>query len=315
MTKTAIYKTKNMHTPRIAQLIQIWFVVMIIYLSVGCLHENRSGCSNGLSLKFRYVTSDGQPISPGFPETDHLSVFVFDGNGLFVCEKKDSAIHIDKHYTMELPFYEGQYQFVVWAGLSDSYHIKSCIPGQTPIQDLILQVKRENSHSITTPPSLLYYGYHETVTLNPAQTAPLIIGLQRITNTIHIIVHTENPDTEPQISIRDNNGTYNHQGERMPDDLLDYLPHYTHLPDDPGTWIADFNVMQLHTDSEARLIISSPGGDLQYSENLISGLLGANPDIDFNTDHDFSIEITFDVHYVPVSILINNWEIISDDID
>lgn len=313
MTKTAIYKTLNMRSLRI--LTQICLFVTIICLSAGCLHENRSDCNNGLLLQFRYVTSDGQALKPGFPKSDHLSVFVFDGNGLFVCEKKDTGIYIDNSYVMEIPFYEGQYQFVVWAGLADSYHIKSCIPGQTPIQSFILQVKRDINQNITSLPPLLYYGYHETITLNPARTTPIVIGLQRMTNTVRIIVHTENPDIHPQISILDNNGAYNHQGKRMPDDLLTYLPHYTHFPEKPGTWSADFNVMQLYADSKAQLVISSPDDELEYRENLISDLLGANPDIDFNRDHDFIVEITLDAYYVPLSILINNWEIIPDDIN
>ena len=43
------------------------------------------------------------------------------------------------------------------------------------------------------------------------------------------------------------------------------------------------------------------------------GLLAENPDIDFNSDHDFTIEITFDSYYVPVSIRINDWEIIIEE--
>ena len=71
--------------------------------------------------------------------------------------------------------------------------------------------------------------------------------------------------------------------------------------------------MQLQTDSDTRLKIYSPEKDLQYNEKLISGLLAENPDIDFNSDHDFTIEITFDSYYVPVSIRINDWEIIIEE--
>lgn len=71
--------------------------------------------------------------------------------------------------------------------------------------------------------------------------------------------------------------------------------------------------MQLQTDSDTRLKIYSPEKELQYNEKLISGLLAENPDIDFNSDHDFTIEITFDSYYVPVSIRINDWEIIIEE--
>ena len=72
--------------------------------------------------------------------------------------------------------------------------------------------------------------------------------------------------------------------------------------------------MQLQTDSDTQLKIYSPEEELQYNEKLIGGLLAEHPDIDFNSDHDFTIEITFDSYYVPVSIRINAWEIIPEEI-
>lgn len=304
-----------MHSLRIARLMKILFIGITICLSVGCLHENRSGCGNGLLLKFRYVTSIGLLRAGSFPETDHLSVFAFDRDGLFVCEKKDSAIRIDDNYTMEFPLSQGQYQFVVWSGLSDSYTLTPRFPGQTRIQDFILKVKRDDANNIPSPPPLLYHGHHETISLDPSATEVITIGLRRITNTVRVIVHTPNPVSQPQISIRDNNGAYSHLGTTVPDTPVNYLPRIASSPNDPTTWIAGFNVMQLQTTGETRLYIDSPDDGLQYNEKLVSGLLAANPDIDFNTDHDFTIEITFNDLYVPVSILINDWEIIPEDIN
>ena len=108
-------------------------------------------------------------------------------------------------------------------------------------------------------------------------------------------------------------GNYDYQGETLSGQPISYLPEYSQPSDSPNTWIADFNVMQLQTDSDTRLKIYSPEKELQYNEKLISGLLAENPDIDFNSDHDFTIEITFDSYYVPVSIRINDWEIIIEE--
>lgn len=304
-----------MHNLRIARFMAILFIGMTIGLSVGCLRENRSGCGSGLLLKFRYVTSADLLRTSGFSETDRLSVFAFDGDGLFVCVKKDSAIRINDNYIMEFPLSHGQYQFVVWAGLSDSYTLPACLPGQTRIQDFILKVKRDAANNIPSPPPLLYHGRQETLSLNPSETEVVTIGLRRITNTVRVIIHTPNPVNQPQISIRDNNGAYSHLGTTVTDTPINYLPHIAPSPDDPTTWVAGFNVMQLQTGSEARLHIDSPADGLQYDEKLVSGLLEANPDIDFNTDHDFTIEITFGDFYVPVSILINDWEIIPEEIN
>lgn len=290
-------------------------IVVILCLSVGCLREKRSGCSEGLFLKFRYATADDLRMNPEFPETDHLSVFIFDGSGLFVCEKKDSAVQIGSGYTMQLPFYEGQYQFVVWSGLSGSYEITTCVAGETRIEDFTLQLMREDDNRVSTLPPLLYYGRHEAITLTPDRTQEVTIGLRRITNTVRVIIHVPGAETPPLVSIHDNNGSYNYCGELIADEFMEYSPLYTQSPDLPDTWIADFNVMGLHDDSDARLTVSQPDNESLYDEKLVKGLLGANPNIDFNRDHDFTVEITFNDYFIPVSILVNDWEIITEDIN
>ena len=100
--KIVTYKIKIQYNLRIMKVIPTLSFITLIFLSAGCIRENRSGCGGYLSLKFRYTDSNGAPLTPGFPETDHLSVFVFDRQGIFVCERKDSALQLD-HYMMEMP--------------------------------------------------------------------------------------------------------------------------------------------------------------------------------------------------------------------
>lgn len=77
--------------------------------------------------------------------------------------------------------------------------------------------------------------------------------------------------------------------------------------------IADFNVMRLEKDREPRLRIADKTGTIRYDENLIGKLIGGNPNIDFEHNHDFTIEISFD-NYIPVIIKINGWEIVNEEI-
>ena len=310
--KIVTYKIKIQYNLRIMKVIPTLSFITLIFLSAGCIRENRSGCGGYLSLKFRYTDSNGAPLTPGFPETDHLSVFVFDRQGIFVCERKDSALQLD-HYMMEMPLPQGRYQFVVWAGLSESYRLSSHVPSQTHLEDFGLQLNRTTDNTVPILPSLLYHGLHETIDVNADEDQEITVDLRRITNNIHVIVHYATPTLQLRISIEDNNGNYDYQGETLSGQPISSLPEYSQPSDSPNTWIADFNVMQLQTDSDTRLKIYSPEKELQYNEKLISGLLAENPDIDFNSDHDFTIEITFDSYYVPVSIRINDWEIIIEE--
>lgn len=132
-----------------------------------------------------------------FPETDHLSVFVFDRQGIFVCERKDSALQLD-HYMMEMPLPQGRYQFVVWAGLSESYRLSSHVPSQTHLEDFGLQLNRTTDNTIPILPSLLYHGLHETIDVNADEDQEITVDLRRITNNIHVIVHYATPTLQPR---------------------------------------------------------------------------------------------------------------------
>lgn len=59
--------------------------------------------------------------------------------------------------------------------------------------------------------------------------------------------------------------------------------------------------MKLDKNREPRLKISDDTGVIRYDENLIGKLLQKKPYIDFDYNHDFTIEISFN-DYIPVSI-------------
>ena len=90
--KIVTYKIKIQYNLRIMKVIPTLSFITLIFLSAGCIRENRSGCGGYLSLKFRYTDSNGAPLTPGFPETDHLSVFVFDRQGIFPFPKADTSL-------------------------------------------------------------------------------------------------------------------------------------------------------------------------------------------------------------------------------
>lgn len=295
-------------------LIRISFFLAVFFLIAGCIREDRSGCSEGVILKFNYVTGTGLPVATDIPETDRISVFIFDENGIFIEEKDDIADGLTTDYRMNLPYYEGRYQFVVWAGLSNRYQLSHLQPGITYIQDFELKLNSTTGHIVSQPPTPLYYGSHPVVSVNTLSTTNVAIGIQKITNHVLVIIHNSSKDPQPQIQITANNGNYNFKGEIIPGNDLIYPPYNLQYSEPTASWHADFTLMRLQTDCQARLIIQTEPDKPEYNEDLIKGLLQANPSLDFNTDHDFIIEITFDGSSIPVSILINGWEIVNEEI-
>lgn len=311
--KIKTFETTTMKTSRIKKIILALFIGGIIILLTGCIKEDLSNCGEYLTLKFRYITSPESRSGSLFPEIDRLSVFVFDESGRFVYRANDASIRITDAYSMPLPLHPGCYRFIVWAGLDEHYLLPPCIAGETEMEEFILQLKRESDNTVPRHPALLYHGMEELVEFKPLEAKCITIGLRRITNTIRVIAHNLEPETLHDISIEDDNGTYHYTGEIVPDDLLTYLPVYPTTKTQADPLVADFNVMRLQAGRDARLKIRDASGTPKYNEALIDKLLGNNPNIDFDYDHDFTIEITFGDGYIPVSIKINGWEIIEEE--
>lgn len=176
-----------------------------------------------------------------------------------------------------------------------------------------LSLKREKDNQTINQPSLLYHGIHDIVKIREGKENIVWIDLKQITNHIQVIVHNLNDKKKHIIYIEDNNGKYDSFLQYADDEKITYLPTYSNPSNTTSSLIADFTVMKLDKNREPRLKISDDTGVIRYDENLIGKLLQKNPYIDFDYNHDFTIEISFN-DYIPVSIKINGWEIINESV-
>ena len=99
-----------------------WIVLITwSFTMTSCIKENLPECipdNTGIVLKFRYPT--GTNTQSNKNGVDRLSVFIFDDKGIFVSQINDSLIWIDDNYELELPYKQGSYQFVTWAGYNEA---------------------------------------------------------------------------------------------------------------------------------------------------------------------------------------------------
>lgn len=292
-----------------------WIVLITwSFTMTSCIKENLPECipdNTGIVLKFRYPTGTNTPSNKN--GIDRLSVFIFDDKGVFVSQINDSLIWIDDNYELELPYKRGSYQFVTWAGYNEAtYGITTCIPGQTHIEDFFLFLKRDTDNRVTDQPKLLYHGIHETVALDEHEKMIAWINLKQITNHIRVIAHNLDKDISHNIYIEDNNGKYGYSSLFAHDDPILYIPVYMRVAKESNTLTADFNVMKLDKNWIPRLQIVDETNTVCYDENLIGELLGKNPNINLENEHDFTIEISFN-GYSPIDIKINGWDIKESD--
>ena len=138
------------------------------------------------------------------------------------------------------------------------------------------------------------------------------INLKQITNHIRVIAHNLDKDISHNIYIEDNNGKYGYSSLFAHDDPILYIPVYMRVAKESNTLTADFNVMKLDKNRIPRLQIVDETNTVYYDENLIGELLGKNPNINLENEHDFTIEISFN-GYSPIDIKINGWDIKESD--
>lgn len=139
------------------------------------------------------------------------------------------------------------------------------------------------------------------------------INLKQITNHIKVIAYNLNDSKTNSIYIEDSNGKYGYNSQITADDTITYLPIYSNPLNKNTSIIADFTVMKPDKGRAPRLKIADKAGIVRYDKNLISELLSKNPSINFDYNHDFTIEILFN-NYAPVNIKINGWEIIDESV-
>lgn len=292
-------------------------LVILSLVMTNCIKDDNCVCPQDhtvLGLKFRYATAKDVKQVRNTENSSLLAVFIFDDKGSFISQINDSLNQITEDYMMELPFNQGSYQFVVWAGYDEThYQLSACIPHQTHINDFFLSLKREKDNRIINQPGLLYHGAHDAVKIKEGEKNIVWIDLKQITNHVRVIANHLNDDKANSIYIEDNNGKYDSSSQFTDDDKITYIPVYSNSLNKSTPLIADFTVMKLDNSRAPRLKIVDGMGIIRYDENLIGKLLGKNPHINFDYDHDFTIELSFN-NYVPVSIKINGWEIIDESV-
>jgi hypothetical protein len=144
-------------------------------------------------LAFRFTDRSGtESFASRVPS---LSVFVFDGQGLYV-ERYDDMDNsrFSPAYTMNLPLTPGTYSFVVWGGItSDDYYL-NCDPGGQPvtgvshINDVKVRLAGNHSQEITSIPADKFHGMALDTKIVAGEQNVVPIELTKNTNEIRLTI-------------------------------------------------------------------------------------------------------------------------------
>ncbi len=222
------------------------------------LSEDTSDCAMSVRLTFHCTSSNGnETFGTRVPS---LSVFVFDGQGLFYDRRDEmDSSKFGADYTMSMMLPRGKYSFVVWGGLiDDNYylgkpemgheHELEPVVGETHVDDFALRMSRTvtRGHNIGHIPGALFFGSEGQVLIEPGQDNNIEVFMLEYTKTINLTVIGLPDNTEYDITLHSPNGDYGFDGDLTADRTrLTYTHYNPTYSDEPLTRTSTIRTLRM----------------------------------------------------------------------
>ncbi len=201
-------------------------------------------------------------------QATRIHLYVFDKNGVYVTELKETPGQFAPDYLMPLPesLRGSHYTLIAWSGLYDESYEKNLLtPGVSTLEELEIRASNLQTRAakgcIDRQLHPLWHGKNQEMApqfTNDITTVSLLkntnhfrIVMQSLDNAV---MRTEDYD----IRILSPNGRYNHANELQGNDeeeQIAYSPYYTANDEEAGA-IAEMNTLRLLTDKDNRLVIT-----------------------------------------------------------
>lgn len=275
-----------------------------------------------LSVKFKYDYN--MLFTDAFhTQVDKVELYVFDKDGKFLFKQsEDGSALTTGNYLMEVQLPVGEYQFMAWAGVHDSYDITSLTPGVSTITDLKLQLVREESFIIQHELEPLWYGEIANVNFNGTSHQTETINLIKDTNKVRFVFQGYREGSW-QLNVNDydyeiieSNGHLAHDNSLLDDDVLSFQP-YIREQASPFSAAVELNTMRLIENRPTRFVVTEKAtGEKVFDINLVHYLamtkMGGNKmETQEYLDRESEYKIIFffseSQSWLVVQIQINGW--------
>ena len=303
----------------------------MLLFTTGCeslLYDDLKDCPQGVYFSF-YRQS---PCASGreYPEEiKQVKVFVFDENEVLVEMFQSDNIKISADYRLMTSFYRiGTFTFVAWGGSDlSTYDFTPFKKGGTKKNELLVALQRQSSE-YTGKPTVIYWGEADPLTIEDRTGKGTVFdevefNMQELTNRIRITIHGLSESDDYSVSITDNNGVYDFNGDFAEDSRFDYLSTVSRN----GKLLkTDFVVMKLAEGRNVRLAITNTTtGKVGYEVNMVDDLImyrgdSGEPPYKLECDHDFNIVIVFQENpekgenYMLMKVVVNDWNVIKREV-
>lgn len=175
------------------QQIAKYLLVALLFLpTIACtdwVKDDLQNCPTGCYIHFQVadeLAKIGKNGTEGFAgEVNHITLLVFDENGLFV----NSFAHTEKNFDMTVTLEPGIYQMLAWAGLNDTnYQLPTLSQGKTTMQEVVLTLQRNEDNQQNSYLTPLWHGKPVRTEVKPYEMNQVTIGMLKNNNTFVTIL-------------------------------------------------------------------------------------------------------------------------------
>ena len=286
-------------------------LLLLPLLFASCMREDLSDCPTGIRIYFTYESvSADKHSNPA--EVEKIDLFVFDAQGAFHSVWTDNHPIFSPDYYMtitDLPV--GDYRFVAWAGLRDSYsiHPANLITKQTPFNDVQLII---DHISTGIENNFEHFPIFHAVKKDYVHYKPRI---QRIDLPLKQVYNTINLTTEGlplngdiyRLALYDHwDGRYKFDGSfAAVHDVTFATPCGK---DAQGQLLASLRILRLTANRHPLLVIYNVMQQREFYQMDLIALLRQIGNLNFETTHTYNIHIKFSTG-MKTTITINGWNV------
>lgn len=302
--------------------IAMWILLIGSLIMTACDSFNEDLPECRLFVKFKYDYN--MEFADAFhSQVDKVELYVFDKDGKFLFKQAEEGSALGTgSYLMSVMLPVGEYQFMAWAGAHDSYDIASLQTGVSSIEDLKLQLKREETLIIDKELEPLWYGEINKVDFTGTTDQTEVINLIKDTNKVRFVFQGSNEDSwgvdvnAYTYEIIESNGFLAHDNSLLEDDNLSYRPYHIEQKN-LAAGIIELNTMRFLNNRAARFVVTEKAtGKKVFNINLTDFLVmtkieGYNMSAQEYLDRESEYKIVFffadNDPWLALRININGW--------
>ncbi len=261
----------------------VLFAVAGIITSCESIREELPECR--LYVKFKYDYN--MLFTDAFhTQVDKVELYVFDKDGKFLFRQtEEGSILATGNYLMEVELPVGEYQFLAWAGVHESYDIAT-LNGESDITEMKLRLKREESRIIDKKLDPLWYGEIHHVNFSGMANQTEVINLIKDTNKVRFVFQGYSQGNTPNSSTKawnlnmddynyeiiEANGYLAYDNSLLNDDVLSFRPYYKEQKS-PSAAVVEMNTMRLMENRQTHFTVTEKAtGKKVFDINLIDFL-------------------------------------------